>query len=59
MVKILRTTTATIDVVIEETFTDEYQWMSDHDPEKAEVIIKEYKIENTKWKQLKEEAKDE
>jgi hypothetical protein len=33
--------------------------MSDHDPEKAEVIIKEYKIENTKWKQLKEEAKDE
>ena len=53
MAKVLKITTGTIDVVVTETYDDEYAAFVGEDPQSADVKITEYKIENTRWKKEK------
>tara|TARA_R100000734_G_C3296611_1_gene87712 strand:+ start:459 stop:629 length:171 start_codon:yes stop_codon:yes gene_type:complete len=53
MAKVFKITTGTIDVVVTETYDNEYAAFVGEDPQSADVKITEYKIENTKWKKEK------
>ncbi len=55
MAKIIKVTTGTVDVVVEEEFDSEDKALVGNEPNKAVVEITEFKIENTKWKKGKVE----
>ena len=57
MAKILKIQTGTVDVVVTSEFEDEAAATEDAEPNKTDVKITEFKVENTKWK--REEVKDE
>ena len=50
MAKILKIETGTVDVVVTSEFEDEAAAAENTEPNKCDVKITEYKIENTKWK---------
>ena len=50
MAKILKIQTGTIDVVVTSEFEDEAAATEDAEPNKTDVKITEFKVENTKWK---------
>ena len=50
MAKILKIQTGTVDVVVTSEFEDEAAATEDAEPNKTDVKITEFKIENTKWK---------
>ena len=50
MAKILKIQTGTIDVVFTSEFEDEAAATEDAEPNKTDVKITEFKVENTKWK---------
>ena len=53
MAKVFKITTAAVNVVITETYDDEYAAFVGEDPQSADVKITEYKVENTRWKKEK------
>ena len=55
MAKIIKVTTGTVDVGVEEEFDSEDKALVGNEPNKAVVEITEFKIENTKWKRGKVE----
>ena len=50
MAKILKIQTGTVDVVVTSEFENEAAATEDTEPNKTDVKIEEFKIENTKWK---------
>ena len=50
MAKILKIETGTVDVVVTSEFENEDAAEAGTEPNKCDVQITEYKIENTKWK---------
>ena len=50
MAKILKIQTGTVDVVVTSEFEDEAAATEDAEPNKTDVKITEFKVENTKWK---------
>ncbi len=50
MAKILKIETGTIDVVVTSEFEDEAKATEGTEPNKCDVKITEFKVENTKWK---------
>jgi hypothetical protein len=50
MAKILKIETGTVDVVVTSEFENEDAATQGTEPNKCDVQITEYKIENTKWK---------
>ena len=50
MAKILKIQTGTIDVVVTSEFENEDAATEDKEPNKTDVKITEFKVENTKWK---------
>ena len=50
MAKILKIETGTVDVVVTSEFENEDAATEGTEPNKCDVQITEYKIENTKWK---------
>ena len=50
MAKILKIQTGTVDVVVTSEFEDEAAATEDSEPNKTDVKITEFKVENTKWK---------
>ena len=50
MAKILKIQTGTVDVVVTSEFEDEAAATEDVEPNKTDVKITEFKVENTKWK---------
>ena len=53
MAKVFKITTATVNVVVTETYDDEYAAFVGEAPQSADVQITEYKVENTRWKKEK------
>ena len=53
MAKVFKITTASLNVVITETYDDEYAAFVGEDPQSADVKITEYKAENIRWKKEK------
>ena len=50
MAKILKIQIGTVDVVVTSEFEDEAAATEDAEPNKTDVKITEFKVENTKWK---------
>lgn len=50
MAKIVKTTTGEANFTITETFIDEEAATKDQEPESKEVVVTDYKIDNTKWR---------
>ena len=50
MAKILKIQTGTVDVVVTSEFEDEAKAAENTEPNKCDVKITEFKVENTKWK---------
>ncbi len=50
MAKILKIETGTVDVVVTSEFEDEAAATEGTEPNKTDVKITEFKVENTKWK---------
>ena len=50
MAKILKIETGTVDVVVTSEFENEDAATDGTEPNKCDVKVTEYKIENTKWK---------
>ena len=50
MAKILKIETGTVDVVVTSEFEDEATAAEGTEPNKCDVKITEFKVENTKWK---------
>ena len=50
MAKILKIETGTVDVVVTSEFENEDKATEGTEPDKCDVQIAEFKIENTKWK---------
>ena len=50
MAKILKIQTGTVDVVVTSEFEDEAAAEAGTEPNKCDVKITEFKVENTKWK---------
>ena len=50
MAKILKIETGTVDVVVTSEFDDEAAATEGTEPNKTDVKITEFKVENTKWK---------
>ena len=50
MAKILKIQTGTVDVVVTSEFEDEAAATEDNEPNKTDVKVTEFKVENTKWK---------
>ena len=50
MAKILKIQTGTVDVVVTSEFENEAAATEGTEPNKTDVKIEEFKIENTKWK---------
>ena len=50
MAKIIKIETGTVDVVVTSEFEDEAAATEGTEPNKTDVKITEFKVENTKWK---------